>query len=373
MRIVHVVNVRWWNASAAYAVAAARATHSRGHDTVLIADHGSPVAAHAREARLTVEEIPTVDRVDRATALPGLRALARAFAAIQPECLVAHRPESHTWCALLRRGRTALIAARTDARPPRRTLAARALFARVTDAVIVPAHYARAEHIVPLGVEPARVHVVPFPVDTAHYAPGDRAAARGMYGWSPEERIACIVARLSRVKGHAVLVDAFARVLLDLPSARLVISGEEDDVTRASLVAHARAAGVDGRVTVLDRVADPRVLFAAADVGVVASIGSEAICRVAEEWMASARPIVGTAVNAVAETIEDGVTGVRVPPNDAGALARALRRLLADETLCMRMGRAARERATRVFGEDAFADAFARVCASAVRRRAGGT
>jgi glycosyltransferase involved in cell wall biosynthesis len=65
---------------------------------------------------------------------------------------------------------------------------------------------------------------------------------------------------------------------------------------------------------------------------------------VARQAMAHARPVVATAVGGLAEAIEDGASGLLVPPGDVPALRAALERLLADAELRGRLGSAARER-----------------------------
>jgi glycosyltransferase involved in cell wall biosynthesis len=65
---------------------------------------------------------------------------------------------------------------------------------------------------------------------------------------------------------------------------------------------------------------------------------------VAREAMAYGRPVVATAVGGLVDAVEDEMTGLLVPPGDAGALQEAIERLLADRTLRARLGRAGRER-----------------------------
>jgi glycosyltransferase involved in cell wall biosynthesis len=68
--------------------------------------------------------------------------------------------------------------------------------------------------------------------------------------------------------------------------------------------------------------------------------------------MAMERPVVATDVGAVSELVEDGVTGIVVPPDDPARLADAIARLLADSALRARMGRAGRARAEARFDID---------------------
>ncbi len=74
---------------------------------------------------------------------------------------------------------------------------------------------------------------------------------------------------------------------------------------------------------------------------------------VAREAMAHGRPVVASAVGGLVDAVEDGVTGVLVPPRDPAALRSALERLLEDADLRRRLGAAARERARERFSREA--------------------
>jgi len=90
---------------------------------------------------------------------------------------------------------------------------------------------------------------------------------------------------------------------------------------------------------------------------------------VAREAMAYGRPVVATCVGGLPEAVEDGVSGLLVPPNDAGALRGALTRLLDDRELRERLGAAARERARREFSHEAAAAALLELYAAAASSR----
>ena len=89
--------------------------------------------------------------------------------------------------------------------------------------------------------------------------------------------------------------------------------------------------------------------------------------------MASALPVVSTRVSAIPEAVEDGVTGVLVPPGDVEALAGALERLIQDAGLRHRLGEAARARVERDFDirKSPLAELFARECDVVARAVAG--
>ncbi len=84
--------------------------------------------------------------------------------------------------------------------------------------------------------------------------------------------------------------------------------------------------------------------------------GDEGFPRTHVEAMCRRLPIVGTAISGVPEQIVDGETGLLVPPHQTDALADAIERLLADPTLAIRMGEAAKERAYDKFSMGAYID-----------------
>ena len=101
----------------------------------------------------------------------------------------------------------------------------------------------------------------------------------------------------------------------------------------------------------------------AADCGIIASRDSETISRVAAEWMASGRVLIGTRMHAVAEAIEDEVTGWLVQPGDVEQLANAMRRTLAlDPARRAAMEIAARTRAEHAFSLATFGAALESYC-----------
>lgn len=89
---------------------------------------------------------------------------------------------------------------------------------------------------------------------------------------------------------------------------------------------------------------------------VVAPSRREGYGVVPREAMAWARPVVATAVGGLVDAVEDGVTGLLVPPGDTRALRAAIERLLGDPELRARLGAAAREKAQRELSFDVAAE-----------------
>jgi glycosyltransferase involved in cell wall biosynthesis len=81
-----------------------------------------------------------------------------------------------------------------------------------------------------------------------------------------------------------------------------------------------------------------------AALGVVPSVGAEAFGNVVTEAMSHGRAVVASRLGGIVDIIEDGVSGLLVPPGDEVALAMAIQRLLDDERLRSSIGQAARAR-----------------------------
>jgi glycosyltransferase involved in cell wall biosynthesis len=84
-----------------------------------------------------------------------------------------------------------------------------------------------------------------------------------------------------------------------------------------------------------------------ASVGIVPSLVPEGFGRVAVECLAAATPCVVSALGGLLDVVTDGVEGMHVPPGDAAALASAVRRLLTDDELRLRLGAAGPAKAAR--------------------------
>jgi glycosyltransferase involved in cell wall biosynthesis len=189
-----------------------------------------------------------------------------------------------------------------------------------------------------------RLHVIPHGVDLDRFRP---SAAAGNGG---ELRLLS-VGRLVEKKGFDVLLEAVAR--LPVPF-RLRIVGDGPD--RERLAGAVRVNNLEGRVGLVGgrtHVELP-VEYAAADVVVVPSVADstgdrDGLPNVVLEAMAGGRPVVASAVGAIATAVEHGETGVLVPPGDREALAAAIAGLADGPERRHQFGQAARARVEREF------------------------
>ena len=159
-------------------------------------------------------------------------------------------------------------------------------------------------------------------------------------------------------KGLETLIDAMPAVLERHPTATLAVAGEGDG--RAQLEARVAALGIADRVRLIGQTPGPGPLLRGCNVFCSPS-WAESFPYSLLEAMWLDLPIVSTDVGGCPEAIEDGVTGLLVPPRDQRALARALIRMLDDPVAAIAMGERAGQIARSRFTSDRMVEGTLRV------------
>ena len=260
----------------------------------------------------------------------------------------------------------ALVLHGAEVTVPSRLPGARPLLARVlrdAAAVIAAGAYPEAQARRAAGRRMPPVTVVPPGVDSGRFRPLDdreRTRARSELGLPTEGRLVVSVSRLVPRKGMDVLIDAASRLSAARPDLTVAIAGTGRDRSRLER----RIAGRAAPVRLLGRVPDdvlPR-LYGCADVFAMlcrdrwAGLEQEGFGIVFLEAAACAVPQVAGDSGGAAEAVLDGATGLVVRrQGDVDEVTAALARLLDDEGLRRRLGRAARARAESGFDYETLA------------------
>ncbi len=341
MNILHIEDEPWDSGIAHYAVTLAAEQSRRGHRVEFWGRADSPVLEQARAAGLPVRGWAA--GVAAVLNLPEQR---RRAAAMSPRVINAHTGSSHALATALAWGRPfGVLRTRGDARPARANALTRAVAAR-TDAFIAA------------NTELAASIKASFPsARVARVAQGIEGPAHATF--LPAAPVVGMIARFDKVKGHEILLDAIAKLRGTIPGLKARCAGDGRLLERLSW--QLKPAGLDKTIEFPGRVADKWAFLAACRVGVVPSLGSEAVSRATLEWMALGRPVVASRVGGLPDLVEDGVTGLLVEPGNASALADALKTILSDSKLAENMGRAGRARWEEAFGLNRFYEDTQRV------------
>lgn len=326
---------------------------------VCIGDAGALFGALART------HVPTCALHSRNRPLRALVGLLRIMREERPDIVVTRGYNAETLgriaAALTRVPRSVVwVHNATDIAP-------RGRVRRVVDRMLEPlttayygvAHGQRPYLVDELGHPAHKIEIIHNGVDPTRFSPADdRPALAERLGLPASAPAIGIVAMLRPEKDHRTLLRAMRMVLDEIPDAHLVIVG--DGPLRAELEDLTARLGIADNVHFAGTRSDVGEVLPALDVFVLSST-TECFPIAVLEAMACGVPVVGTAVGGLPEMVDDGITGLVVPPGSPRAMADALVKILRDPD---EMGRAARrsveERFTLARSVEVAADTLAR-------------
>ncbi|MFH0938002.1 MAG: glycosyltransferase family 4 protein [Planctomycetota bacterium] len=360
MRILQLNSARKYIGEAAHTLNLTEALRRRGHNVWLGLRKNFETYNRATTRGLEPISFNMPHRWWPPQDMPDIRQIARLAREHDIQIIHAHRGKDHWQATLAKkiyRLRAPVIRTRHVVTPLSSNVANRWL-ARQTAALIVVSR-AVEEDARRTEMYSKNLRFIPGGIDLDAFAPASpeqKAAARVRLSLKPDALVAICVARFAIVKAHSLLLTAWKQVSEKLPAARLILVGAGQ--LMADNQALATSLGVSESVSFLGRRYDVDELLNAADVGVLASIGSEGFSRAVLEYLAKALPVVATRVGAIPDLIEDGTHGLLVAPKDVTGLSVALTRALsASQSERQVWGRAARDKAASGYGYDIWATA----------------
>lgn len=192
-----------------------------------------------------------------------------------------------------------------------------------------------------------KTRLIPRGVDLQKFSPIIEGRFREQFGLADHQILIGCVAHLVPVKGHPTLIEA----LSTLPDTHLMLAGRDNDQEYANRLREQVATlKLEERVHFLGMVENVPELMRDLDVLTLPTIRKGEGCPVALlEAMACGKACVATNIPGARDIIEDGVSGLLVEPENADALAGAIRRLINDNELRKEMGKAARVRVEEHF------------------------
>ena len=202
-------------------------------------------------------------------------------------------------------------------------------------------------------IPPHKVGVIYAGVDLERFDPErvDLAAVRAELEIPAQARLIGHVG-MRDWKGWKELLRAFPAVRADHPVAHLLLVACTSQAQRAGVAELARDLGLEGAVTATMARSDMPDVLAACEVVVDPSWAGTGITGTIREAMALGKPVVATAVAGNPELVEDGVSGILVPPRDVPMLAAAISRLLRDGEFARRVAAAGQEKVRQHFSTE---------------------
>ena len=338
LRILNLIDIPWHSGLAAYAFDQAGALKARGHAVYFACPPESAAWEFAK--RENIPAFPLPDRKAPFISLP-FRALKRFIDREKITAINAHtgRAQSLAFILSLISAETPqIIRTKADAAPPSKSFS----LARVS-AIVAASDFIRQRYL-KLGLSPQKVRLAAQAIDTP---------LTPLRTPEPPYKIG-VLGRLDPVKGHDSFFKAASRLLERGTKAEFHVAGYEANIKYADLKAMSARLGLADAVIFHGRVADSLEFMASCDIGVIPSLGSEAVSRAALEWLAAGKPLVASSAGSLPEFA--GPEYLFTPGDDA-ALASKLEALLEEPGQLTKIGASNRERAARQFSRQIFSEA----------------
>jgi glycosyltransferase involved in cell wall biosynthesis len=211
------------------------------------------------------------------------------------------------------------------------------LYRHATHLVVTVSEAIRRQYLASGLLPPARVVALPGGVDVKAYRPGPAdPELRRRLGGVPDRPLIGMIAGLRVMKGHRTVIQAAARLAAaGLPARFVFVGAGSQEGTIRSLLADK---GLDGQVSLTGFVEDLPAVMRAFDIALYVPLESDGMSRVVWEYLAAGRPLIASRLGVVTETLTDGVHALLVHGGDSADLAGALRRLLENPELAVRLG-----------------------------------
>jgi glycosyltransferase involved in cell wall biosynthesis len=363
---IHIDTARTWRGGQNQVLLTVNGLRAMGHRAALVAHPDGELRRRAAEG---LDLIPIASRTEMD--LSAAWRLSRVIRRLNPDIIHAHDAHGVAMAALaLSIGAGSVN--RTGGRMPALVAARRVDFhlrgnslsrwkQRQVDCFIAASEAIR-RMLVQDGVPPDRTMTVHEGIDIEHVLAAAPVDVHEAF-WLPHQApVVGNVAALVPHKGQRHLIDAAQLVVREVPDARFVILGEGE--LRPLLERQVREHHLEKHVLLPGFRTDVLGCIKGFDVFAMSSV-TEGLGTSVLDAMACTRPVVATTAGGIPEVVDDGVTGLLVPPRDHAAMAGAMVRLLKDEALRARMGEAGLARVSQRFTVDRMvaetAAAYARI------------
>jgi L-malate glycosyltransferase len=364
LRIVHVNTERTWRGGEAQLMHLAKGLALRGHRQWIVAQPDSPLLVRAVEAGLETISL----------AMPADRPVGAIFRLIKilrdHSADVIHMHTSHAatlggisgrWA----RTRVKILSRRVDfsvrGNPFRKIK-----YEWGIDRIIAVSEGIR-QVLIRDGIDPDKIGVVRSGIDLTAFDPAlPRDRFRKEIGIDEAAPLIGTIGHFADHKGHRYLVEAVPAVLRRLPEARFVLVGEGG--LRPTIESQTARMGLEKEILFTGFRKDIPSILAAIDLFVLPS-HLEGLCTSLMDAMAMKKPVVATRTGGIPEVVEDGVTGLLVPPRDPGALAEAIVAMMLDPGIRSRMSEAGLARVRERFSVGSMVDGTEEIYFSVLDRK----
>ncbi len=360
MKILIGSNVHWWNAEAAYACIIAKLLQDAGHSVFVLTRPDS-----LNEQRLKERGLRLVTHIDLNSNNPFR--LFRAYQKLKKflleeriELINPHRSEGFPLFVFAVRALRSLapenplpvIRTRGTTRLMHQHWLNRKMHSDWTDFHITAGKIVSERILSSVNIFAEKLKTIYYPVNCPQLPLGSQKDYRTEFQISANAKVLAVVGRIRPVKGQRILLQSLSQLLQEFPDLVLLMpyrDTSENEPEMRALHADINQFELEAHVRLIPEREDILSLMEFADAGVVSSVESEVICRVAVEFFSVGTPVVAFPTGCLPEIIRHSENGLLAEDQTAEALTEELRKILADTELRKNLGLGARHDAEERF------------------------
>jgi len=353
MKILIGSNVHWWNAEAAYAATIAKLLEEAGHNVFVLTRPDS-----LNEQRLKELGLHLVTHIDLNSNNPfrlfsAYLKLKKFLLDQRIDLINPHRSEGFPLFVFAARALRAVrpenplpvVRTRGTTRPLMRHWLNLKMHTEGTDYHITVGEIVSERLLNSVDIIPEKLKTIYYPVVCPELPLQQQIDFRTEFEISAKAKVLAVVGRIRPVKGQRILLQSLNQLIPEFPDLVLLIPYRDTSESEPEMVAlrnDIRSLKLEAHVRLIPEREDIRALMEFAYAGVVSSVESEVICRVAVEFFSVATPVVAFPTGCLPEIIRHEKNGLLAKDQTPEALTVELRKILADPELSERLGQGAR-------------------------------
>ncbi len=344
-RILLSINVRWWNAEAAYAVNLARGLLEKGCRVWMIVNPDSPVQKRAEKYGVPVITNIHLDALSPLSHFFNLRKILKLIDTQNIQLINSFKSNGSFLFSLIRRLRPHLtyIKTRGEARAPKQHFVNRKLYgAGACDGIIAVGSPVK-KWLHELELEEQRLGIVHYGESPVSRQPDSTMdSVRREFNIPAESKVLTLLGRTQRVKGHQILLDCMRHFKNEPLHLLFLVKDLEEFPEELQLLQNSIAEyGLQHQVTILGFQKDLGRILSITDIGVIPSLSSEVNCRVAVEFFSLGIPVLAFPTGTLPDLIRDKENGYLTQDKNESELVEGIQWMASDKERLQQMGKEA--------------------------------
>ena len=311
MRTIQIINCKWYNATFWYALYLTKILNDHGHTSLLVTVPDTPGIHYVKALNLEYRVMPLNSYAPK-DIFSSLHEFSKLCKEFKPDIVNCHRGEGFYLFSFLKKFfGYKLVRTRGDQRKPKVNVFNK-YFHNVSADALITSNSAMAEYFIQKMLSPKeKVYTILGGVDTAKFFPQKEKIQhiRQVHGSSEEDILLGIIGSLDTVKGFYETITAFEKARQQSEDVQkklhLLIAGRDCGFSGDDLKNFCKEHTISlEHIHFYSFIEDMNSFMNMLDMGVIASLGSETIARVAFELLACHTPVIGSKVGVMPDILD---------------------------------------------------------------------